>query len=886
MANSGENQRPSVPQFPWSEDSESLLDDLVVDPKEGLSSAEASRRSRIFGPNHLEEAEKEPWWSVLLHQFKSLIVVLLAVAAGLSFLFGENLEGIAILAVILINGIIGFVTELRAIRSMEALRRLGTVSTKVRRDGSVQEISAEDLVPGDIVILEGGDVISADLRLLETSRMEADESTLTGESLPVGKQSQPVDREVPLAERASMLFKGTAVTRGSGTGVVVNTGMDTELGKISSLVATAEKEITPLEKRLQGLGRKLVWVTVVVAALVTVSGLLAGRELFLMIETGIALAVATVPEGLPIVATIALARGMLRMARKNALINRLSAVETLGATTVICTDKTGTLTENRMTVTNLSSKSEDFSIPSEDEGIMEIDEKSVLRAGFEVAALCNNATLGPEGKSVGDPMEIALLSAASKAGIERDDLIERLPEEREEAFDSSTKMMATYHRMNSNYRVAVKGAPEEVIKVCSGYISEEGAHTLDPKDSEELLEENRRMAESGLRVLALAQKEVRDPGVEPYEDLNFIALVGLEDPPRKEVKASIQSCKKAGIRVIMVTGDQAVTARNIAVQVGLSGPSDPVMSGQRLKELADTPSEGRSEILNTSVFARVDPKQKLDLIDIHQKNGSIVAMTGDGVNDAPALKEADIGVAMGQRGTQVAREAADMILEDDSFSTIATAVEQGRVIFDNIRKVVYFLLSCNLSEIMVVGLASIANAPLPILPLQILFLNLVTDIFPALAMATGSGHPNIMERKPRDPEEPILPRSAWMGISGYGSIITVSVLMILFMGLSWLGMSESQAVTASFLTLAFAQLWHVFNMRGKGTGILRNELTQNIYIWGSLALCTGLLFAAVYLPPLAMVLRTTDPGNLGWLLIFALSSVVLIIGQLYKELAD
>jgi len=881
----------------WAHTYQEGLDALGVSADEGLDASEVRRRRKRFGANRLRQAESQSVWQILLEQFKSLIVLLLVAAAALSFAFGEWVEGVAITAVILINAMIGFVTELRAVRSMEALQQLVSVSAKVRRDGHAQEIRAEELVPGDIVLLEGGDVVTADLRLIEASKLQANESALTGESVPVSKQVESLEEDVPLADRSNMVFKGTAITRGAGEGVVVATGMDTELGHISSLVEEAEEEVTPLEKRLEQLGRRLIWVTLVIGAFVAVAGILAGREILLMVETAIALAVASIPEGLPIVATIALARGMWRMAHHNALINRLSAVETLGATNVILTDKTGTLTENRMTVTRMALPSGQVEVGGEgleiegtfsrDGTSISLSDDKVLRRALEVGVLCNNAALerdDSEITAVGDPVEVALLVAGAKAELQRDLLVEEKPEVREIAFDPEVKMMATFHQEDSRYQVAVKGALEAVMGVSSQILTSKGEREMSDEDREQWAKRNDQMAEEGLRVLALATKTVETAEVEPYKDLSFLGLVGLLDPPREEVRPALEAARGAGVRVIMLTGDQPATARNVALSVGLvEDDKAEMVHGMDLKSYEEWAEEERQRILQAPIFARVNPKQKLDLIAVHQDSGAIVAMTGDGVNDAPALKKADIGVAMGQRGTQVAREAADMVLKDDAFSTIVVAIEQGRVIFDNIRKFVLYLLSCNISEIMVVSLASIANAPLPIRPLQILFLNLVTDVFPALALGVGEGDPAIMERSPRDPDEPIMTRRHWLAMAGYGLTITLSVFGALLLAFNWLGMGTKQAVTVSFLTLAFAQLWHVFNMRERGSSLLRNDITGNPFVWGALVLCTGLLLAAVYVPGLADVLRVADPGTRGWAVVISMSLVPWAIGQILKS---
>jgi Ca2+-transporting ATPase len=882
---------------PWSQTGRNILSALDASAESGLDGTTVTQRLRSYGRNRLQEAARRSAWLILADQFRNLIVALLAVASAVAFAFGEVIEGVAIFGVIIINALIGFFTELRAVRSMEALRKLGTVKTRVRRDGDIQEVEAESLVPGDIVILEGGDIVTADLRILVASKLQADESALTGESVPVGKNSERRPEQTTLAERTNMLYKGTALTRGSGEAVVVATGMDTELGQITSLVETAEEETTPLEKRLNRLGRKLIWATLIIAVFVIGTGILAGKETFLMIETGIALAVAAIPEGLPIVATIALARGMYRMARRNALINRLSSVETLGATNVIFTDKTGTLTENRMTMVRIDQAPGEVRVPGGEEddnggaftrdgAPVDPDRDEVLREILEVGTLCNNAAI--EGtQAVGDPLEVALLMASDKANISREQMAQQMPEEREVAFDPDVKMMATFHRLSDGYRVAVKGAPEPVLQACSGIRTADGDQPLDDQDRLRWLESNEQMAEEGLRVLALATKKTREVGEDPYRELSFLGLVGLHDPPRQDIRQAIDECRQAGVRVIMVTGDQPVTARNIAEAVGLiEGENGKVIHGQDLRSAAELTAEEQDQIRRASIFARVSPRQKLDLIEVHQKSGSVVAMTGDGVNDAPALKKADIGVAMGQRGTQVAREAADMVLKDDAFSTIVAAIHQGRVIFDNIRTFVVYLLSCNVSEILAVSLASVANAPLPILPLQILFLNLVTDVFPALALGVGEGHPAVMKRPARDPAEPILTRGHWLGIGGYSLVITAAVLGALALALNWLKMNPRQAVTVSFLTLAFAQLWHVFNMRDRGSGLFRNDITTNRYVWGALALCTGLLLMSVYLPGLSEILQLSPPGGRGWTLVAAMSLVPWAAGQLVKSRAQ
>ena len=883
----------------WPLTVDETMDRLGVSRQQGLDRRQIQRRLRKYGPNRLRQAQKKSIIQILVNQLKSLIVALLAVAAILSFIFDEEwINGVAIFGVIVVNTVIGFFMELKAIRSMEALHQMERVTAKVRRGGKVVEIAARQLVPGDVAVLEAGDIVSADMRLVFAAKFQANESVLTGESLPVTKQIKPVDEKAVLGDRTNMLFKGTAITRGSAEAVVVATGMGTELGKITDLVQGAKEETTPLEKRLDILGRKLLWVTLLLITVIAVSGIARGREVFTMIETAIALAVAAIPEGLPIVATLALARGMLRMARHNAMVNQLAAVETLGGVSVICTDKTGTLTENRMTVTGMFLANEHVQVgPADTDGraVFTVNDKAIdprqnerLMNSLEIGILCNNASLegsqSTASPGVGDPLEVALLVAAQKASIDYEKLNQQYPEEYEDAFDSDTRRMATFNRMDGKYRVAVKGAMETVLECASRVSTEEGSEEIDEKWKSYWLGKNAELTEQGYRVLALADGEAESVEANPYEGLTFLGLVCMEDPAREDVRSAIAACRRAGIRTVMITGDHPSTAASIASSVGLTERGGGnVIVGRDIKAYEEMTDEDRQLYRDTTVFARVSPKQKLDLIAVHQGFGDIVAMTGDGVNDAPALKKADIGVAMGLRGTQVARQAADMVLKDDAFSTIVVAAEQGRVIFENIRKFIVYLLSCNISEIMVVFAASIVGAPLPILPLQILFLNLVTDVFPALALGAGRGNPGLMDKPPRPSSEPILSKRGWYSVFGYGTLITFSVLLAFGLAFRMLGMEDRQAVTVSFLTLAMAQLWHVFNMRAGETSLFRNEIVENAYVWAALGLCVILLLAAVYVPLLSGVLELTDPGPSGWLLVAAASSITFFIGQVGKQ---
>ncbi len=888
-----------VSERPWSESAEHVAAALGVERTLGLTSEDARRRLEAYGPNQLRVTKPRSAWSILAAQFRSLLVVLLAGAAALSAAFGEWPEALAVFVVLVLNAVIGFFTELRAVRSVEALRKLGAAQATVRRDGRLSTVPAADLVPGDVLLVEGGDVVAADARIVRASRLQADESTLTGESLPVEKDAAPTDEGTPLPDRRSMLYKGTAVARGAAEALVVGTGMATELGRISQLVAEAKSEATPLEERLDGLARRLVWVTLAVAVLVTASGLGSGKSWLVLLETAIALAVATVPEGLPIIATLTLARGVRRMAERNALVNRLAAVETLGATSIVFTDKTGTLTENRMSVHTWwlpygQVRADPAAVGGATVGGAPLDEDAhdALLHAVRAAALCGTAALPPkqeEGSEddagVGDPMEVALLRAARSAGWEKSDLLEAFPEIHQEAFDADVRMMATMHRRPDGtvWRL-VKGGPGAVVRACTRVAHGTGgaAEALDDAEREHWLERNRRLAAEGLRVLALAEHiggSAYDP---PYRDLTLIGLVGLSDPPREDVKAAIAECRSAGIRVVMVTGDQPVTAKNISAAVGITGGDGEAVTGADMDALLAGDDDARRRLLDTDILARVSPEQKLRLIELHQQRGAIVAMTGDGVNDAPALRRADIGVAMGRRGTEVAREAADMVLKDDAFATIVAAVREGRVIFENIRAFVLYLLSCNLSEILVIGLAAAVGFPLPLLPLQILFLNLVTDVFPALALGAGEGDAHVLERPPRDPREPILAARHWRTIGGYAALLTVSVLGAFVLALRAFDMAPDAAVTVSFLSLALAQIWHVANMREPGSSLLRNEITRNPWVWAATVVCTALVAMVVLVPPLREALDVVVLDARGWSLTIGAAALPTVLGQVGK----
>jgi len=879
--------QPDYDLLAWSDNVDGVLQQLAVDPTYGLEESEAQKRRTTIGPNQLQVAKRRHFVSILIDQFRSIVIVLLLAAGALALLFSNLAEAIAIFAVILLNTTIGFLTEWRATRSMEELRRFARVTCVLLRAGHVRRVAAEELVPGDIVLLEAGDLVPADLRMVKADKLCADESILTGESLPTHKQTDPLPEDTVLLDRNNLAFKGTAITRGKGRGVVVATGMRTEFGKIFKQVSEAETERTPLEKRLDSLGGRLAWVVIVIGALIAIGGILRGQDTILAIEVAIALSVAAIPEGLPIVATVALARGMWRMAKRNALITRLSAVETLGATSAILTDKTGTLTENRMAATTVLLADADISL----DGSGDPDLAEILRDLWITAALCNNAILqrddGTESDGVGDPTEVALLAAASDCGIWREEIVEKEPEVYEDPFDPDSKRMATVHKRSSDYRVAVKGAPEIILSSCSAVHTRSGVVPLDDEGRQRWLGRVEHLCGRGLRTIALADKTADVIDADPYGDLILHGIVGLEDPPREGVDDAIKRFRDAGVLVIMVTGDHAETARNIGAKIGIideSTDTQQFLGGEAADRLLE--EKRFDELSAVRVFSRVTPEQKLKLISFYQRQNHVVAMTGDGINDAPALKKADIGVAMGIRGTPVAKEAADMVLQDDEFGTIVSAIGHGRAIFENIRKFVVYLMSCNTSEVLVVALATIAGAPLPLLPLQILFLNLVTDVFPALALGVGPGRSSLMKSKPRPSTERILMRRHWVEIGVYGVVMALTVLSAMAVALLYLGFDQEKAVTVAFCTLALAQLWHVFNLRGNLKHVINNEITRNIWIWLALALCMTLILAAVYTPVLHDVMKLSDPGSAGWMVIVVGSLVPLVAAPVVRWIAN
>jgi Ca2+-transporting ATPase len=861
--------------------------------RDGLSDSEASRRLEQYGPNALRAARPRSAWSILVDQLRSVVVLLLFAAAAIALIMGDLLDAAAIGAVLLINTTLGFVTELRARRAMESLLRLQAPRAVVVRDSQAREVDARELVPGDVIELEPGQFVPADARLLETSDLRTMEAALTGESVPVTKTVDPASEEAPLPDRTSMLYQGTTVADGNARALVIATGTQTELGHIGELAGGVAEERTPLERRLDALGQRLVWVALgmgaVVAALAAVRGLPVGQ----MIETGIALAIAAVPEGLPAVATIALAVGVHRMARRRALIRRLPSAETLGSVTLVCADKTGTLTAGEMTVGILSLDQREIEITGtgyepdgkflEDGNELAAADDAHVREALTIGMLVNHAELVEEdggASAIGDPTEAALLVAGKKAGLERERLLEELPQVGEVPFSSKRMLMATFHRSDGEIVAYVKGAPGRVIELCADAITAEEQTSLDDAGRERLLERNRELAARGLRVLALARGRGQQADESALQNLTFVGFAGLIDPPAAGVKETIQALREAGIRTVMITGDQQLTAQAVAEDLGILAEGEEVLDGRMLGRLSEEDLAARAE--HIAAFSRVDPETKLAIVTVYQRHGDIVAVLGDGVNDAPALRKADVGVAMGQRGTDVAKEAADVVLQDDRFTTIGAAVEQGRVIFDNIRKFVFYLFSCNLAEVLVLLVAAVVGLPLPLLPLQILWLNIVTDTFPALSLAVEPAERDVMQRKPRDPQQAILSARFLRAIAWYASLITAVTLVAFWIALDGERTASPRALTMSFMTLALAQTFHLVNARSEEHVLTTRQALSNPVALGAVVLVVFLQVLAVHFRPLAEVLRTEPLAARDWAICLSLGIVPAVIGQLSR----
>ena len=816
---------------------------------------------------------------------------MILIAAGVtSFLLGERVDAIAIGSIIILNAILGFVQEYRAEKALEALKKLAAPNAKVLREGHQRVVQAIKVVPGDILLLEAGDQIPADGRLLEVVSLQAEESSLTGESVPSAKFIEALPGDTPLADRENMTYSGTSVTYGRGKAVVVATGMDTEFGKIAEHIQKVKEEATPLQLRMRSLGMILGGLALLVCAVLFGIQVLGGHPLLESFMMAVALAVSAVPEGLPAVVTVALALGVRKMATRNAIVRRLASVETLGSTSVICTDKTGTLTKDEMTVKRVLAGGQDIEVTGigyepqgdflADGNPVDVGENSHFMLLLRIGSLCNHASLHHEGEwsVVGDPTEGALLSLAAKGGIWREELLKEYPTVDEIPFDSTRKRMTTIHDCGGERLVYTKGAPEVLLQLSSSVHRDDTTERLNDDEREKILGIVRDMAAVGLRVLAFAYRVVplgTNPTSQDIEhNLTFVGVVGMMDPPREEVRGAIALCKSAGIRTVMVTGDHALTAQAIAKDIGLLGENGRVVSGPELDRMSD--GELEREVEDIVVCARSSPEHKVRILDALKKKGHIVAMTGDGVNDAPALKRADIGIAMGVTGTEVTKQAADMILADDNFATIVSAIEEGRDIYDNIRKFIRLLLSTNLDEILLVATATLLKLPLPMLPIQILLVNIVSDGLPALALSFDAYDDDIMERKPRSPKEGIFHGMLLFILAAAVIDFVGEILLLIY----WrnTGFASVEKIRTMILTSTILfELFLVFNCRSENRSIFRTNPFQNKLLVLAVVLSFVLQLMVIYLPFLQTVFKTVPLGMSDWLIILAISSTGLLI---------
>jgi Ca2+-transporting ATPase len=889
-----------------------VVRELEVDPKAGLSLAEAKVRLLKHGPNELiERASKSPW-RILFEQFTATMVLLLIAAAIISAILGDYKDTTAILAIVFLNAVLGFSQEYKAEKAVAALKKMAVPTVKVRRDGVIQEISARELVPGDLLIIEAGNLVPADCRLIECANLRTQEASLTGESEPVDKNAAALAKEdISLADRTNMAYMGTIVTYGRAVAVVVLTGMNTELGNIATMIQGVTGEESPLQKRMDQLGKWLALIAVIIVAVVFLLGLLRGENLRVMLLTAVSLAVAAVPEGLPAVVTIALALGAQRMLKRRALIRKLPAVETLGSVTVICSDKTGTLTENRMSVQVLDVAGYRLDLAahlSNMEKLSPLKEQPALSLLLLGGTLCNDAVLkadaGNSFNSIGDPTEGALVVAAAQMGIIKEAVENELPRIAELPFESERKRMTTVHRKILNpksqilketldsilgtgvaeFVVFTKGAVDSLLEVSTKVLTPQGVVPLDGQWVKRIMAANDELAKSGMRVLGVSFKiQTTSPAHESKDllerDLIFVGMTAMIDPPRPEVKDAVKTCTDAGIRPIMITGDHPLTAENVARQLNMLGAGG-ILTGRELDLMSDTKLQ--EAVKSVSVYARVSPEHKLKIIEALRSLGHIVAMTGDGVNDAPALKKADIGVAMGITGTDVAREASDMVLLDDNFATIVAAVREGRVIFDNIRKFIKYLLAANSAEIWIMLLAPFLGMPLPLLPLQILWINLVTDGLPALALGIEPAERNIMRRPPHKPGESVFARGLGVDIVWVGFVMAIVSLGV---GLYYFGAKLATWQTMVFTTITLSEMAFALAVRSERDTLFKTRLFTNIPLLLAVASTFLLQLAVIYVPFLQVFFKTKPLSASDLMICLSLSAVVFVFVELRKVIA-
>jgi Ca2+-transporting ATPase len=909
---------------------EHLADQLDTHIHNGLTSDQVRERLETYGPNELKERPRPGFFQLLLGQFKSFLIVLLIVAAVVSLLLGEVVDAAAILAIVVLNAVLGVIQESKAERELAALRKMAAPNALVIRDGVQQTIPARELVPGDIVFLEAGNYVPGDLRLVESINLRIDESALTGESHPVHKDSDVIlDKDIPVGDRTNSAFMSSMITYGRGRGLVVATGMHTEIGMIAQMLQTYEEEPTPLQRRLDELGQSLGMACLAICGIIFLFGVLRDTapaiiftkgireylsayqlQIVDLFMTAVSLAIAAVPEGLPAVVTICLALGMQRMVNRHALIRKLAAVETLGSATVIASDKTGTLTQNEMTVTDGWVSGNGFTIEGagcNTEGCFRRESQVFPPAKdpdtyllLRGAALCNDARLEESGEAegeftwrmIGDPTEGALMVAAAKAGIRRDDLNREMPRVGEIPFDSARKRMTTIHPVPTTRRAdlggwvaSMKGAPDVVLDLCDRIRENGSEEPLTPERRQAVLDANHEMAHRALRVLGGAYRifpvkpDTTDAGA-VEKNMVFVGMLGMIDPPRSEVAAAIKVARDAGLRTVMVTGDYADTAQAIGQQINLLEKGEQVLSGAELDKLQDSELAALSD--RVGVYARVSPQHKVKIVEALRARGNVVAMTGDGVNDAPALKRADIGIAMGITGTDVSKETADMVLTDDNYVSIVSAIEEGRIIYSNIRKFVYYLISCNIGEILIVLLSMLTGLPLPLRPIQLLWLNLVTDGAPALALGLEKGEPDVMQRPPRPATEPVINREMLVGVAVQALVMTAAVLGAFLYGLQRYPDNLAGAQTVAFTTLIVSELLRAFTVRSERLSMFRIGLFSNRWMLWAVGSSLLLLLAVIYIPFFDPIFSTVALDWQDWLVLLPFSLASSVAAELLK----
>ncbi|RGB74922.1 cation-translocating P-type ATPase [Anaerococcus nagyae] len=878
-----------------------ILEKIGSDPKKGLSSNEASSRLEKYGPNKMESSNKKSLGKKILEQILDPMVILLILASIVSMFTGDKIEAIIIIAIVVINAIMSIYQEGQAEDSVAALQKMSSPEATVIRDGKRGKVKAEDLVPGDIVVLETGDIIPADIRLLDSRNLQIDESSLTGESVSVEKDAEELyDKEVGIGDRKNFAYSSSIVTYGHGEGLITSTGHNTEIGRIATSLDTVEDKQTPLQRQLKDLSKKLAILVVIICALVFVVGYFrTSMSILDNFMVAVSLAVAAIPEGLTAVVTIVLSIGMNRMVDRKAIVKNLVSVETLGSTTAICSDKTGTLTQNEMTITKVYTDFKEYDVegsgytPKGDishKGDV-IDDDSQIKLIMTIASLSNDANLIEKNGSyeiTGDPTEAAMLTLSEKWDIVQEDLNEAHPRIDEIPFDSDRKMMTTFHNIDKNYYAMTKGAPDVMINNSSKIMIDGKLEDFTDDLKEKVLKENTKLAKQALRVMAYAFKpyeslENEELSTENIErEMVFVGLTGMIDPPRPEAKAAVEECHNSGIDVFMITGDYFETALAIAKELGIAECEDQAMQGSDLNNKSE--EEIREIVKTKRIFARVSPQNKVQLVNALQANGEVVAMTGDGVNDAPAIKNADIGISMGITGTDVAKDTADMILVDDNFATIVNAVEEGRVIFSNIKKFVSFLLSCNIAEVAIVFLSILFGLPSPLTPIQLLWLNLVTDAFPALALGVEPAEADIMERKPRDPDAAITSGETGKGIIFQSIAITISVLLAYVIGLKYIFPNNIEgAHTMVFATLITSELLRAFSVRSEKYTLKELGWFSNKNLVKANLLSFALLLVVMYVPILRKLFEL-EFISWQWWIILLLSFLPLLIGEIRKRI--